>query len=153
MRLYKFNSNAHQERKESAKEKASAWKLGGLSPLQLGKRVYREVEHDEAFTRSAALSYYFFASLIPMVLFLMAALGIFASHSEQVRASLLNYSARVMPGSAFDLIQKTLKEVSTHSTGLKMIIGLGLSLWSGAGGMSSIMDALNRCYPVKESRP
>lgn len=152
MRLYKFHPK-DPAKVEKTKERTSPWKLGGLTPLQLGKRVYHEIDHDEVFTRSAALSYYFFSALIPMVLFLMAVLGIFASHSDQVRTNLLNYFGRVMPGDAFSLIEKTLREVSTHSSGLKLIIGLVLSLWSGAGGMSSIMDALNRCYHVKESRP
>ncbi|PYP83452.1 MAG: YihY/virulence factor BrkB family protein [Candidatus Angelobacter sp. Gp1-AA117] len=153
MRLYKFNSKIHSQSVEKAKEKASPWKLGGLTPIQLGKGLYKEIDHDEVFTRSAALAYYFFTALIPMVFFMMSALGIFASHSEQVRTSLLNYFARVMPGDAFGLIEKTLKEVTTHSTGLKLILGLLLALWSGSGGMSSIMDALNRCYDVKDSRP
>jgi hypothetical protein len=39
----------------------------GLTVTQLGKRVYREINEDEVFTRSAALAYYFFAALIPMV--------------------------------------------------------------------------------------
>jgi len=153
MRLYKFNPKVHSQSVERAKEKASPWKLGGLTPIQLGKGLYKEIDHDEVFTRSAALAYYFFTALIPMVFFMMSALGIFASHSEQVRTDLLNYFARVMPGDAFGLIQKTLKEVTTHSTGLKLILGLLVALWSGSGGMNSIMDALNRCYDVKDSRP
>lgn len=138
---------------EQAKEKTSPWKLGGLTILQLAKRVWRGIDRDEIFTRSAALSYYFFAALIPMVFFLMAVLGIFASHSEHLRNNLLNYFAHVMPAAAFTLVEKTLQEISTSSTGLKLIFGLVLSLWSGSGGIRSIMDALNRCYHVKESRP
>lgn len=153
MRLYKFNPKVHSQSVEKAKEKASPWKLGGLTSIQLGKRLYHEIDADEVFTRSAALAYYFFTALIPMVFFMMAVLGIFASHSQQMRTDLLNYFARVMPGDAFGLIQKTLKEVTTTSTGLKLIFGLLVALWSGSGGMSSIMDALNRCYHVKDSRP
>ena len=153
MRLYKFNPKPHSQSVEQVKEKTSAWKLGGLSPIQLGKRVWHEIDHDEVFTRCAGLSYYFLTALIPMALFLISALGIFASHSNDVRTSLLNYLGRVMPQDAFSLVNKTLQEVTTHSTGFKLMIGLVLSLWSGAGGMSSIMDALNRCYHIKESRP
>jgi membrane protein len=157
MRLYKFNQDFHKDPpakvQEQAKEKASPWKLGGLTPIALGKRVYQEVDQDEVFTRSAALSYYFFSALIPMVFFLLTVLGIFANHSHDVRTNLLNYFARVMPPDAFTLVQKTLREVAVHSTGLKLFFGLALALWSGSGGMSSIMDALNRCYHVKESRP
>jgi|SRR5947209_500356 len=153
MRLHKFDPKIHSQSVAKAKEKASPWKLGGLTPIRLGQRLYHEMDHDEVFTRSAALAYYFFAALIPMVFFMMSALGIFASHSHDVRTSLLNYFGRVMPGDAFSLVDKTLREVATHSTGLKLLFGLLLALWSGSGGMSSIMDALNRCYHIKESRP
>ncbi|HEY6972507.1 MAG TPA: YihY/virulence factor BrkB family protein [Candidatus Angelobacter sp.] len=151
MRLFRFN--AHRESVEKTKERTSPWKLGGLSSFQLGKRVWHEIEHDEVFTRSASLSYYFFSALIPMVFFLMAVLGMFASQSEHLRATLLNYAGQVMPTEAFTLVEKALHEISTSSTGWKLLFGLILSLWSGAGGMSSIMDALNRCYHVNESRP
>lgn len=137
---------------ETIKEKTSPWKLGGLTFAQLGKRLWRKIEQDEVFTRSAALSYYFFSALVPMVFFLMAVLGLFASQSEHLRNNLLHYAAQVMPASAFALIDKTLREISTSSTGLKLIFGLVLSLWAGSGGMRSIMDALNRCYHVQEER-
>lgn len=138
---------------KKTKERTSPWKLGGLTIVQLAKRVWHEIDHDEVFTRSAALSYYFFSALIPMVFFLMAVLGIFASQSEHLRNNLLNYAGQVMPPEAFTLVEKALREVSTHSTGLKLLFGLALSLWAGTGGMSSMMDALNRCYHITESRP
>lgn len=155
MRLYKFNSHAREQQRnvEKTKERTSPWKLGGLKTIQLGKRVWHEINHDEVFTRSAALSYYFFSSLIPMVFFLMAVLGLFASQSQHLQDTLLGYAGRVMPGEAFTLVQKTLKEISNSSSGLKMAFGLVLALWSGAGGVSSIMDAINRCYHVNEGRP
>lgn len=142
-----------KESVEKTQERASPWKLGGLTKVQLAKRVWREIQHDEVFTRSAALSYYFFSALIPMVFFLMAVLGMFASQSEQLRNSLLNYAGQVMPPEALTLMEKALREVSTHSSGLKLIFGLVLSLWAGAGGMSSIVDALHHCYNIEESRP
>src|SRR5215469_6902290 len=138
-----------KESVEKTKERASPWKLGGLTMVQLAKRVWREIQHDEVFTRSAALSYYFFSALIPMVFFLMAVLGMFASQSEQLRNSLLNYAGRVMPPEAFTLVEKTLREISNNSTGLKLAFGLALSLWAGAGGMSSIVDALHHCYNIE----
>ena len=75
----------------------SPWKLGGLTPLQLAKRVYHEVDEDEVLTRSAALAYYFVSALIPMIFFLMATLGLFAK-SHDLQSSLFNYTARFMPG-------------------------------------------------------
>jgi len=135
------------------RRRTSPWNLGGLTPWQLAKRVWREIIDDEVFTRSAALAYYFFSALIPMVFFLMAVLGIFAGQSGHLRATLLNYFSRVAPPEASTLIEKALSEINRSSSGLKLLFGLAFSLWSGAGGMSSIMDALNRCYHLKESRP
>lgn len=137
---------------EETKERLSPWKLGGLTPWQLLKRVYQEFEEDEVFTRSAALAYYFLSALFPMIFFLMAMLGLFAQ-SHNLQAGLLNYANQFMPLEAYNLLQKTLREITIRSTGLKLAFGLVLALWSGAGGISSIMDALNRCYHVKDSRP
>jgi membrane protein len=151
MRLYKF-AEKHGHNTEAVKEHTSPWKLGGLTPLQLSKRVYQEIDEDEVFTRSAALAYYFVSALFPMIFFLMAMLGLFAQ-SHDLQSSLLNYTARFMPEDAYRLVQKTLQEIANSSTGAKLAFGLVLALWSGAGGVVSIMDALNRCYHVKDSRP
>ena len=43
----------------------SIWKLGGLSVLELGKRVWREANQDEIFDRAAGLSYYIVYELFP----------------------------------------------------------------------------------------
>ncbi len=47
----------------------SAWRLGGLSVVQLGKRVWDGID-SEILDRSAALSYYFIFALFPTLLFL-----------------------------------------------------------------------------------
>jgi len=151
MRLYKFEPK-HHESTEAKRERLSPWKLGGLTPWKLLKRVYHEFDEDEVFTRSAALAFYFVSALVPMVFFLMAILGLLAQ-GHDLQSGLLGYAGRFMPPDAYTLLQKTLKEITNHSTGLKLALGLVLALWSGSGGVSSIMDALNRCYHVKDSRP
>jgi len=150
MRLYSFHRMKSKE--EAAKEHASPWTLGGLTPWQLSKRVYYEIDEDEVWTRSAALSYYFLSALFPMIFFLFAVLGIFAQ-SHNLESSLFNSAGRFLPPDAMSLVQKTLHEVSNHSSGWKLIVGVVLALWYASGGMSSIMDALNRCYHLKEARP
>ena len=153
MRLYKFHSNPQDPAvQEHAKEKASPWKLGGLSAWKLSKRVYEEIWEDEVLTRSAALSFYFVAALVPMLFFVLTMLGFFAQ-SHDLQSSFFNYAGRFLPPDAFTLLQKTLKEIARNATGLKLATGLVLALWSGSGGLSSVMDALNRCYHVTDTRP
>jgi membrane protein len=138
--------------KTAITEKASPWKLGGLTPWQLLMRVYREFDEDEVFTRSAALAYYFLSALFPMIFFLTAVLGLFAK-SHDLQSGLGTYSARFMPLPAYNLVQKTLTEIARNSSGRKLVFGLTLAVWAGSGGVISIMDALNRCYHVSDSRP
>jgi len=152
MRLYKFHGKPQNPAvQEHAKKTASPWKLGGITPWQLGKRVYEEIWEDEVLTRSAALSFYFVAALVPMLFFVITVLGFFAQ-SHNLESSLFNYAGRFLPPDAFTLLQKTLKEIARNATGLKLATGLVLALWSGSGGLSSVMDALNRCYHVKDGR-
>lgn len=150
MRLHLFHRETQNQ--EAIKKEASPWKLGGLTSWQLTKRLYSEVLEDDVLTRSAALAYYFVSALFPMIFFLMAVLGFFA-RSHDLQTGLLNYIGRFIPGDAFSLIQKTLREIAISSSGFKLALGLTLALWSGSGGISSLMDALNRCYHVKEARP
>src|SRR3982074_176938 len=139
MRLYRFAQRTGP-RTEAVKERTSPSKLGGLTPWQLAKRICHDMDEEEVFTRSAALAYYFVSALFPMIFFLMAMLGLFAK-SHDLQSSLLNYTARFMPEDAYRLVQKTLQELTNSSTGFKLAFGLVLALWSGAGGVVSIMDA------------
>src|ERR1044071_5455457 len=124
MRLYK-STDETRLRAEAIKERTSPWKLGGLTPWQLLKHVYREIYEDEVLTRSAALAYYFVSALFPMIFFLMAILGLFAQ-SHDLQSGLLGYAARFMPPEAFTLLQKTLHEITRSSTGGKLALGLVL---------------------------
>lgn len=153
MRLYKFHGKAEDHHvQERAKEKASPWKLGGLTGWQLTKRVYAEFWEDELLTRASSLSFWFIAALVPMLFFVVTMLGFFAQ-SQNLQSSFFAYAGRFLPPDAFTLLQKSLKGIANNASGLKMAIGLALALWSGSGGISSIMDALNRCYHVTEARP
>ena len=152
MHPYKLKTQAERRSAGPARKVISSWRLGGLSLWQLGKRVYGQVVKDEVLTRSAALSFFFAYALLPMLLFIVAVLGFFAQSQDFV-STFSARAAQVIPPSAFALLQKTVREIAAHSTGFKMVLGLGLAVWSASTGISSTMDALNHCYNVTESRP
>lgn len=131
----------------------SMWKLGGLSWKELGKRVWREMNEDDVFGRAAQLSYFFLLALFPLLLFLMTLLGLFADAGSELRQSLLSYLGQVMPGSATELVNKTLTEVSDSAGGGKLSFGVLAALWAASNGMGAISETLNIAYNVKESRP
>src|SRR5215472_9003647 len=124
---------------------------GRVTRMQLARRVLPGLVEDELFTRAAALSFYFIFALFPMALSLMAILGLFA-HNYDLRMWLLRPFGQLAPPSALDLIEETLREIGRYSSGWKLVLGLLLALWSGANGVSSIMEALCRCYRIRDSR-
>lgn len=138
-------------RTKTAPGTASLWNLSGLAVWQLAQGLARRLVDDELLTRAAALSYYFIFALFPLLLSLLAFLGLLAQ-SSIFREHLLGRFG-LMPPAALALVKSTIDEISAHSNRWKLVLGLALTLWSGSGGMTCIMDSLNRCLGVRESRP
>lgn len=131
----------------------SLWKFGGLSLKQLGKRVWHEIEEDQVFGRAAELSYYFLLALVPFLIFLTSVIGLVLGSGTGTRHQLFAYLARVMPPSAFQMINTTIQEVSSASSGGKLSFGILATLWAASNGMGAITTSLNVAYDLKESRP
>jgi membrane protein len=132
---------------------ASLWKLHGLAPGALIKRVWAEIQEDDVFGRAAQLSYYFLLALFPLLIFLTSIIGMALGTGSALRQSLFGYLGEVMPPSAFHLIESTMVEISKGSSGGKLSFGLLAALWAASNGMGAITEALNVAYDIKESRP
>ena len=131
----------------------SLWKFGGLSPKDLAKRVWKEIQEDDVFGRAAQLSYYFLLALFPLLIFLTSVIGLFLGSDTDLSGNLFNYLAQVVPPAAFQLIESTMREVSEASSGSKVSFGILAALWAASNGMGAITEALNVAYDVKETRP
>lgn len=131
----------------------SLWALRNISWLELGKRVWREAGNDRLFGRAAELSYYFLLALFPLLIFMTSAIGLVLGSDMGTRQQLFSYLARIMPPSAFQLVNATMLEVSQSSGGGKLSFGLLAALWAASNGMSAITDSLNATYDVEEQRP
>ena len=131
----------------------SLWRLGGLSWLELAKRVWHEIQKDSVFGRAAELSYYFLLALFPFLIFLTSIIGFIVGSGTGTRHQLFNYLARIMPPSAFQLIDNTMLEVSSASGGGKLSFGILAALWAASNGLSAITESLNTAYNLTESRP
>lgn len=132
---------------------ASLWKLGGLGPRELAKRVWAEVQQDNVFGRAAELSYYFLLALFPFLIFLTSVIGLILGSGTGTRHTLFDYLARIMPPSAFQLIDNTMYEVSESSGGGKLSFGILAALWAASNGLGAITESLNTAYDLKETRP
>jgi membrane protein len=128
------------------------WRLEGVSAKQFAGRVFHEIQNDDVFGYAAQLSFYFLLALFPLLLIVTDLFGYFAQ-GPQLRASLLDYFQRVLPGSAFELVVHTLDQITLGAGGGKLSIGIIATVWAASNGMSAICDGLNAAYEVKDSRP
>jgi membrane protein len=136
-----------------AQAKASMWALGGLTWKQLGGRIWHEMNEDDVWGRAAQLSYYFLLALFPLLLVMMALLGIFADKGTELRNNLISYLGQVMPASAGELVRSTVDELSNSAGAGKISFGLLATVWAASNGMGAISESLNAAYEVKETRP
>src|ERR1044072_6881054 len=135
------------------KVRRSLWTLNGLSLKQMAKRIWTETTADDVFGDAAKLAYYFLLALFPLLIFLTSAIGLIVGSGTGMRHALFNYLARVMPSSAFQLLDVTMTEVTTASSAGKLSFGLLAALWAASNGMGAITGALNRAYDLEETRP
>jgi membrane protein len=115
--------------------------------------LYGKAFDDDMFSRAAQVAFYFSFAIFPLLLFLLTLFGIFLSSAEEFRLELFLYLRQIMPVSAFELVQSTIKEVMEQSSGGKLTIGLLIALWSASAGIDSLRIALNNVYNLKETRP
>lgn len=131
---------------------ASVWRLGGLSFWQLTKKVVHAANEADLVDYASGLAFSFLLALFPLLLFMLALFGLFASRSSELQTSLLSYFADFLPPSAFQLLNATTNELAKSSTGGKLTFGIVLALWFGSGGVSSMISTLNAAYSVRETR-
>ncbi|HYX27646.1 MAG TPA: YihY/virulence factor BrkB family protein [Pyrinomonadaceae bacterium] len=129
------------------------WSLSGLSFKEFGKRVWKEIQADDVFGDAAKLAYYFLLALFPLLIFLTSTMGLVLGSGTGMRHALFNYLSQVMPSSAFELIDKTMWEVSSASGAGKLSFGLLAALWASASGVGAMMQSLNTAYDSSETRP
>jgi membrane protein len=126
--------------------------LGGLSPIELAKRVWCASDDDDIFNRGYELAYNFLIAVFPLLLFLMALFGLSASEGARLRYDLFRYFQEILPPLAYDLLQQTVTEVIQRSNGGKLTFGLLLALYAGSAGTTQLISTMNIVYRVRETR-
>ena len=101
---------------------------------------------------AAQVAFYFSFALFPLLLFLVSLFGIILGSADDLRSELFFYLRQVMPNSAYELVQTTIIEVTTGSSGGKLTIGFFIALWSASAGVDSLRVALNSVYSLRETR-
>jgi membrane protein len=117
------------------------------------KRTVKEFQEDNLTDWAAALTYYGVMSLFPMLLVLVAFLGLVGQEST---ISTMTDSLRAAGlGDVAKNVQGPLDEIVRHKGGAGALVGFGLlgALWSASGWVGAFTRAMNTVYEVQEGRP
>ena len=117
-------------------------------------RLYlKAFDEEDLLSNAAQVAYFFLFALFPLLLFLVSIFGIVIDSASDLRVELFSYLQQTMPASAYDLVQKTIQEVTENSSGGKVTFGILIALYSASAGIDSIRVVLNGIYNLTEDRP
>jgi membrane protein len=129
------------------------WKLSELTWEKLLRRTWSQFWENRILDQSAKLSFYFLLSFFPLLVSLIALLGLLLQSGPVLQETLHKYLDTVVPKSASDLINTTLQEVTRAASGGKFLLAVLFALSTATQGMTAIIESLNVAYEVEESRP
>ncbi len=130
----------------------SIWSLGGLKVKELSKRVWTGITDNDLFGLASELAYSYILAIFPLFLFLLSLFGLFASRGTVLQGKLLFYLQQVLPPSGYQVVFKTIEEVTRNTGTGKITVGILLALVTASGGMTAMISGLNRAYVVRERR-
>jgi membrane protein len=127
--------------------------LEGRSWWAIVKRTANEFQDDNLTDWAAALTYYGVMSLFPMLVAIVALLGVFGQ--EHTVYSLINSFKDAGLSGVADNVRKPLLGVVGAKGGAGALLGFGLlaSLWSASAYLGALVRASNAIYEVQEGRP
>jgi membrane protein len=113
-----------------------------VGAVDIAVRTQKRFSEDDGGVHSAALTYYLFLSVFPILLFAASALGYLTFLSASARASLVTTGI-----DAFPLLSRLLDPASLgalqEQRGTLAIVGLLMALYSGTGGIVALKHALD----------
>lgn len=112
-------------------------------------QAVRKALQDQFTDLAAAIAYWAFFSIFPLLLGLMALAGYTLAEAE-VQSRIVELMTDLLPGST-DLIQQNLKSVVTYRSGMGLVGILGL-LWTASKGLAAVTRAVNRALGAKKTR-
>jgi membrane protein len=100
---------------------------------------------------AAQLAYYFFFSLFPALLFLIAVASYFPITTliDEIVGALGQFA----PPEFLTIVTDQIRKISGDEQGGLLTLGILTALWSSSTAMTAIIDTVNHAYGVEEGRP
>ena len=111
--------------------------------------TFKRFSEDDGATHAAALTYYIFFSIFPLLLFAVSVLGFVARDNEKLRQDLLQAGVGAVP-----LLANVLQEAGLgffqERAGSLAFTAIALSLYTGSGAVVALEHSLNRLDHITE---
>jgi membrane protein len=120
-------------------------------PRALVSAFLARVAEDDLTTQAAALAYYFFLSIFPLLLFVLALASVLPIRG--LEGWLLENARRTMPAEAHVAVAGAVQSLLETPRGGLLSLGAVLALWTASAGFAALMAGLNRAYRVEDPRP
>jgi membrane protein len=150
----------HAARAESPPEAAGQERVtGGWQALV--KELYKRFNEDEGFMRAAALAFWGILSLVPLLLFALAALGFVIRDPQQAAEYVQRFITQLLPGrQAAEAAQQVIAQTHIvesaqsliHARWWAAVLGLLSLVWTGIGLFVNASAPMNAAWDVKETR-
>ncbi|MBI2869885.1 MAG: YihY/virulence factor BrkB family protein [Chloroflexi bacterium] len=125
-------------------------RLLGITAIRLVFNTVQELGQDEGAERAAAMSYYAILAVFPLLLGLIAVLGLFLP-SETVQMHLFSLVQQNFPASS-ELLERNITSI-IRLRGTLGIISIAGLMWTGSGLFGALSRSVNHAFDVKKRRP
>lgn len=126
-------------------------KFSAREIFPLLKQTFNEWLEDKAPQLGAALAYYTVFSLAPLILVLLAVIGVVFRHDPSgAWTRITEQMGYFLDRSAIDVVQQIAQKASEPGKGkLATVMGIALALFGASGVFGQLQDALNTVWGVK----
>jgi membrane protein len=122
-----------------------------LTWRELARRTIADALEDDCPGLAAQLAFYFFLSVFPALLFVVALLGYLPIHTRF--ATVISELEAFLPPEILQFLGAQLDAALAGGQGGLLTIGVIGAIWSSSSAVTAIITALNRAYDIEEWRP
>src|SRR5690606_11581257 len=110
-----------------------------------------KVKKDEIFERANSVAFNFTLAIFPAIIFIFTLIP-YIPYPPELDVKILRFLQDVMPYSMYDAAASTIEDIVSKPRGGLLSFGFILALYLATNGMSSLMQAFNKCYRTVERR-
>jgi membrane protein len=119
--------------------------------LDFLKQLFHRVNDDDCGGLAAEMAYNFMLAFVPLLIFMVSMFGLIST-DPQVLQNIMQNMHRIVPGEAVGILETSLLNITSDSSGGIAIIGLIGALWSSSNAAMVVIKALNRAYRCTEDK-